>query len=71
MSAGLTDEPTEDEPRHVSDHDRQNRERDEHRFACDGHDLGASGLDVLGPVLDMLISFRLSLYNRKLLPLQR
>jgi hypothetical protein len=71
MSARLTDEPTEDEPRHVSDQDRQNRERDEHRFACYGHDLGASGLDVLGPVLDMLVSFRLSLHNRKLLPLPR
>lgn len=71
MSVRLTDEPTEDKPRDVSDQDRQNREHDEHRFACDCHDLSASGLDVLGAVLYMLVSFRLPLHDRKLLPLQR
>src|SRR5262245_22689524 len=67
----LSDEPAEDEPGDVADQDRQNRKRDEHRFASDGHDLSASGLDVLGAVLYMFISCCLSLHDGELLSLQR
>jgi len=67
----LSDEPTEDEPGDVGDQEHQDGENDKERFASDRHDLSASGLDVLGTVFYMVVSFCLSPHDRKLLLLQR
>jgi hypothetical protein len=66
----LRDEPTEDEPGHIGDQERQDEEDQEECFASNGHYVRASGLDVLGAGLNVFVSFRLSLHDRKLLSLQ-
>ena len=65
----LTDEQTEDEPRHIDDQEGDDGENEEERFASGRHYLRAPGLDVFGTILDAFVPFCLSLNKRKLFTL--